>query len=60
MPQKDGQRLQPEHIGHPGGLPDEGNYLRLLLVPLGLYGPLLRIARALRIPLEPEGQQPAE
>src|SRR5258705_7685645 len=60
MPQKDGQRLQPEHIGHPGGLPDEGNYLRLLLVPLGLYRPLLRVSRALRIPLKPEGQQPAE
>ncbi len=60
MPQKDGQRLQPEHIGHPGGLPDESNYLRLLLVPLGLYRPLLRVSRALRIPLEPEGRQPAE
>jgi sterol desaturase/sphingolipid hydroxylase (fatty acid hydroxylase superfamily) len=60
LPQKDGQTVQPEHIGHPGGLPDEGNYLRLLLVPLGLYGPLLSFARVLRIPVGPEGQQPAE
>ena len=37
LPKKDGQVVQPERIGHPGGLPDEGNYLRLLLVPLGLW-----------------------
>jgi sterol desaturase/sphingolipid hydroxylase (fatty acid hydroxylase superfamily) len=40
VPQKDGQTLQPERIGHPDGLPDESNYLKLLLVPLGLYRPL--------------------
>jgi len=31
---------QPEHIGHPSGLADERNYVRLLLAPLGLYRPL--------------------
>jgi len=28
---------QPERIGHPGGLADEPNYVRLLLAPFGLY-----------------------
>jgi sterol desaturase/sphingolipid hydroxylase (fatty acid hydroxylase superfamily) len=37
LPQKDGQTLQPERIGHPGGVPDEPSYLRLLLTPLGLW-----------------------
>lgn len=37
LPKKDGQFVQPEKIGHPEGLPDEGNYLRLLLAPLGLW-----------------------
>lgn len=37
LPRKDGEIVQPEHIGHPGGLPDETNYLRLLLAPLGLW-----------------------
>jgi sterol desaturase/sphingolipid hydroxylase (fatty acid hydroxylase superfamily) len=37
LPKKDGQTVQPEKIGHPDGLPDEGNYLRLLLKPLGLW-----------------------
>ena len=37
LPQKDGHPEQPERIGHPGGLADESNYLKLLLVPLGLY-----------------------
>jgi len=60
LPHKDGETVQPQHIGHPDGLPDEGNYLRLLLVPLGLYRPVLRLARALRIPVREEGQQPAE
>ena len=36
LPQKDGQPEQPERIGHPGGLTDETNYLKLLLVPFGL------------------------
>jgi sterol desaturase/sphingolipid hydroxylase (fatty acid hydroxylase superfamily) len=38
LPQKDGQRQAPERLGHPSGMGDERNYLRLLLVPLGLYG----------------------
>lgn len=37
-PQKEGVLQPPEKLGHPGGMPDEPNYLRLLLVPLGLYG----------------------
>ena len=37
LPKKDGQVLQPERIGHPDGIPDETNYLRLLLKPLGLW-----------------------
>ncbi len=38
LPVKNGQREQPQRLGHPSGMPDEGNYLRLLLVPFGLYG----------------------
>jgi len=38
LPQKNGEVVQPERIGHPGGLPDERNYLKLLLVPLGFTG----------------------
>jgi sterol desaturase/sphingolipid hydroxylase (fatty acid hydroxylase superfamily) len=53
LPQKDGQRLQPRRIGHPSGLPDEGNYLKILLAPLGLYRPLPWFKG-------PEGRQPAE
>jgi sterol desaturase/sphingolipid hydroxylase (fatty acid hydroxylase superfamily) len=52
LPQKDGQTVQPEHIGHPSGLPDERNYLKLLLAPFGLYRPLPWF--------KPQGQQPAE
>jgi len=37
LPQKDGETLQPERIGHPSGNADEPNYLKLLLAPLGLY-----------------------
>jgi len=37
LPQKDGQIEQPARIGHPSGLPDEPNYLKLTLMPLGLY-----------------------
>jgi sterol desaturase/sphingolipid hydroxylase (fatty acid hydroxylase superfamily) len=37
LPKKNGEVLQPERIGHPDGVPDEGNYLRLLLAPLGLW-----------------------
>ena len=42
LPHKDGQTVMPEHIGHPDGLPDEGNYLKILLEPFGLYRPLRR------------------
>jgi sterol desaturase/sphingolipid hydroxylase (fatty acid hydroxylase superfamily) len=54
LPQKDGEVVQPERIGHPGGLPDESNYLKLLLAPLGLYRPLPWFKRPI------EGPQPAE
>jgi sterol desaturase/sphingolipid hydroxylase (fatty acid hydroxylase superfamily) len=37
LPKKDGELAMPERIGHPGGLPDERNYLKLLLAPFGLY-----------------------
>jgi sterol desaturase/sphingolipid hydroxylase (fatty acid hydroxylase superfamily) len=60
LPQKDGQTEQPERIGHPSGLADESNYLKLLLVPLGLYGVDPWFKRVLRIPMGPQGQQPAE
>src|SRR6516225_1384537 len=61
LPVKDGVALQPERIGYPGGgLPDENNYLKLLLVPLGLYGPLTRLIQVLPVPRGPRGQQPAE
>jgi sterol desaturase/sphingolipid hydroxylase (fatty acid hydroxylase superfamily) len=60
LPQKAGQFEQPEHIGHPAGLPDEGDYLKLFLVPLGLYGVVPWLKRVLRIPADPQGQQPAE
>jgi len=53
LPQKDGQFEMPERIGHPGGLPDESNYLKLLLAPLGLYRPLPWFKRA-------AADQPAE
>jgi len=39
LPQKDGMPEPPERIGHPGGLADEPNYIRLLLAPFGLYRP---------------------
>jgi ornithine lipid hydroxylase len=61
LPVKDGVAEQPERIGYPGGgLPDESNYLRLLLVPLGLYKPLARLGQVVRMRGRPEGQQPAE
>jgi hypothetical protein len=47
-------------MGHPGGLPDESSYLKVLLVPLGLYGIVSWLKRLLRIPSTPEGPQPAE
>jgi sterol desaturase/sphingolipid hydroxylase (fatty acid hydroxylase superfamily) len=61
LPRKDGVAEQPERIGYPGGgLPDEGNYLKLLLAPLGLYRPLSWFKHVLRMPGGPQGQQPAE
>jgi hypothetical protein len=60
-PVKNGVALQPERIGYPaGGLPDENSYLKLLLVPLGLYGPLTRFIQVLPVPRRLRGQQPAE
>jgi sterol desaturase/sphingolipid hydroxylase (fatty acid hydroxylase superfamily) len=52
LPYKDGQSVQPERIGHPTGIPDEGNYLKILLEPFGLYRPLTWFL--------PRGSQPAE
>ena len=40
LPKEAGQPVQPERIGHPSGLPDEPNYAKLVLMPLGLYRPL--------------------
>jgi len=40
LPVKNGHTEQPARIGHPSGLADESSYLKLLLVPLGLYKPL--------------------
>ena len=61
LPVKNGITEQPEFIGYPGGgLPDESNYLKLLLAPLGLYRPLSWFTQVLRIPRGPKGQQPAE
>ena len=61
LPRKNGVAQQPERIGYPGGgLPDERNYLKLLLVPLGLYKPLAWFKDVLRMPGGPKGQQPAE
>jgi sterol desaturase/sphingolipid hydroxylase (fatty acid hydroxylase superfamily) len=61
LPQKNGVAVQPERLGYPGGgFSDETNYLRLLLVPLGLYRPLSWFKNVLRVPRGPQGQQPAE
>src|SRR6516225_11664834 len=40
LPKKNGESIMPERIGHPAGLPDERNYLKVLLEPFGLYRPL--------------------
>jgi len=37
LPQENGVAVQPERLGHPDGIGDEPNYLKLLLAPLGLY-----------------------
>jgi ornithine lipid hydroxylase len=61
LPVKDGVAEQPARIGYPGGgLPDESNYLKLLLVPLGLYKPLPWFMQALRVARGSKGRQPAE
>ena len=46
LPQRDGQTQPPERIGHPGGMADEGNYLKLLLKPLGLWRALPAVVRS--------------
>src|SRR5271170_2082387 len=59
LPQKNGVAEQPERIGYPGGgLPDETNYLKLLLVPLGLYSLLSWFKDVLRIARGDKAQQP--
>jgi len=50
LPRTKAHPEQPEQIGEPTGLPDERSYLRLLLVPLGLYRPLPWFNRAPRVP----------
>ena len=37
LPQENGVALQPARLGHPSGLADEPNYLKVLLAPFGLY-----------------------
>ena len=60
LPVKNGVAEQPERIGYPGGgVSDEGNYLKLLLAPLGLYRPLPWFTQIWGIK-GPKGQQPAE
>jgi hypothetical protein len=56
LPKENGQFVMPEQIGHPDGIPDEDNDLKILLQPIGLY---TWVKRMLRIP-EPQEQQPAE
>jgi sterol desaturase/sphingolipid hydroxylase (fatty acid hydroxylase superfamily) len=58
LPVKNGVAEQPERIGYPGGaLPDESNYLKLLLAPLGLYRPLSWF-KVQRMPTGPQDPQP--
>lgn len=45
LPKTAGIPVQPERIGHSGGLPDESSYLKMLLAPLGLYRPFARFKR---------------
>ncbi len=45
LPKNAGIPEPPERMGHPSGLPDESNYLKLLLAPLGLYRPLSSFRR---------------
>lgn len=37
LPQENGVAVQPERLGHPSGIGDEPNYLKLLFAPFGLY-----------------------
>jgi hypothetical protein len=46
LPQTGAHPEAPERIGHPDGLADESNYIRLLLAPLGLYRPWPRLRRS--------------
>ena len=48
LPHENGQAVMPARIGHPTGIPDEGNYLKILLEPFGLY-PSFLFKRAPRI-----------
>ena len=52
LPKKDGIPVRPK-MGHPSGLPDEPSYLKVFLLPLGLYGPVSWFKRLLRIPETP-------
>jgi sterol desaturase/sphingolipid hydroxylase (fatty acid hydroxylase superfamily) len=49
LPYENGQSVQPARIGHPTGIGDESNYLKILLEPFGLYPRF-----------KPQGPQPAE
>ena len=61
LPEKNGVAEQPELIGYPGGqLPDESNYLKLLLAPLKLYGPVSWLTQALQMPKGLQRQPSAE
>ena len=61
LPVKEGVAQQPERIGYPGGgLPDESNYLKLLLDPLGLHRPLPWFKQLLGVVKGSRGPQPAE
>jgi len=42
--------VRPGRIGHPSDLPGEPNYLKLLLMPLGLYRPIPVLKRTPRLP----------
>lgn len=46
LPRKADHPEQPKRLGHPEGLADEKNYLKLLLAPLGLYPPFRLLKRA--------------
>lgn len=60
LPMKEGVAQPPERIGYPGGeLPDESNYLKLLLDPLGLYRPLPWFKQVLGVAKGTRGPQPA-